>query len=206
MNWQYMRLILSGLFAINLIVFAVLVGLYLTTSSRVNATRNVLSPVVSTSEVLVAQAAHPPVDTAGAVSISGSVVAGDARVEITKRYLDKYKSPLLPYAEVIVQLADTYGFDYKYILAIGQKESNLCKKIPEESYNCWGYGIHKKGTLRFDNYKLALSSYAEYLKRAYFDKGLTTPELMATKYNPVTPEEWAWGVRFFMNKIEQGDF
>ena len=109
------------------------------------------------------------------------IVAADARPEIIRRYLEKYHSPLLPYSQLIFDLSQTYGFDYRWIVAIGQQESNLCKKIPENSYNCWGYGIHSKGTLRFESYDQSLRSYAEYLDREYFKKGLDTPEEIMKK-------------------------
>jgi hypothetical protein len=138
--------------------------------------------------------------------IKSKVSVGDARPIIIKRYLQKYKSPLEPYSDLIFDLSQTYGFDYSYILAIGQQESNLCKKIPENSFNCWGYGIHKRGTLGFDNYEIALRSFAEYLKREYFDKGLDTPEKIMKKYCPHSDGSWAFGVQYFINEIKNGDF
>jgi hypothetical protein len=137
-------------------------------------------------------------------SVSDSVMTDDARPLLLKRYLEKYKSPLLPYSDLIFKLSQTYGFDYYWIVAIAQQESNLCKKIPENSYNCWGYGINSAGTLRFDSYELALRSYAEYLKRAYFDKGLNTPELIMKKYCPHSNGSWAAGVKQFIGEIENG--
>lgn len=136
----------------------------------------------------------------------GSAVAADARVLLVENYLKRYKSPLVPYSKLIVELSDTYGFDYYWIVAIGQQESNLCKKIPENSFNCWGYGIHARGTLRFESYEIALKSYAEYLKRAYFDKGLDTPELIMRKYCPSSNGSWAFGVKQFIREIESGEF
>jgi len=130
----------------------------------------------------------------------------DARPVLIRKYLEKYKSPLLPYSDLIFELSKTYGFDYYWILAIGQQESNLCKKIPDNSFNCWGYGIHKSGTLRFDNYDLALRSYAEYLKREYFDKGLNTPDLIMKKYCPSSNGSWSFGVKQFIDEIEGGTF
>lgn len=138
------------------------------------------------------------------MEISEKVVTADARPELIKRYLAKYKSPLLPYSDLIFELSQIYGFEYYWIVAIAQQESNLCKKIPSESHNCWGYGIHKKGTLRFANYELALRSYAEYLKRQYFDKGLNTPELIMKKYCPHSNGSWAFGVNHFIEEIEGG--
>jgi hypothetical protein len=138
------------------------------------------------------------------VEVKTKVVSEDARPLLIKRYLEKYKSPLVPYSDLILRLSDTYGYEYYWIVAIAQQESNLCKKIPQNSYNCWGYGINSAGTLRFDSYELALKSYAEYLKRAYFDKGLNTPELIMKKYCPNSNGSWAFGVRQFINEIEGG--
>lgn len=138
------------------------------------------------------------------VEMRSQVTESDARPVIIERYLAKYKSPLLPYARQIFELSETYGFDYYWIVAIAQQESNLCKKIPEGSHNCWGYGIHKNGTLTFENYDLALKSYAEYLKTQYFDKGLNTPELIMKKYCPNSNGSWAQGVQQFIDEMENG--
>ena len=80
-------------------------------------------------------------------SISGEVTAEDARSEIIREYLDAYNSPLMSYADFIVQTADKYGLDFRLLTAIAQKESGLCRVIPEGSNNCWGWGIHSEGTL-----------------------------------------------------------
>lgn len=140
------------------------------------------------------------------VEIRNQVAGSDARPVIIERYLAKYKSPLLPYAQEIFELSEAYGFDYYWIVAIAQQESNLCKKIPDNSYNCWGYGINSSGTLRFENYDLALKAYASYLKTQYFDKGLNTPELIMKKYCPHSNGSWARGVQQFIDEMESGSF
>lgn len=140
------------------------------------------------------------------MKVVASAASGDARPLLIKKYLEKYHSPLLPYADLIFKLSEAYGFEYYWIIAIAQQESNLCKVIPEGSHNCWGYGINSAGTLKFDSYELALKSYAEYLKRAYFDKGLNTPELIMKKYCPHSNGSWAFGVSQFINDIESGSF
>jgi len=140
------------------------------------------------------------------IKVNEKVSGDDARPLIIKRYLEKYKSPLAPYSDLIYKLSSDYGFEYYWIVAIAQQESNLCKKIPEGSNNCWGYGIHKRGTLTFENYELAIRSYAEYLKREYFDKGLNTPELIMQKYCPSSNGSWAKGVQQFIDEMENGDF
>jgi len=140
------------------------------------------------------------------IKVKGEIAADDARPLIIRRYLEKYKSPLVPYADLIYQVSKDYGFEYYWIVAIAQQESNLCKKAPENSHNCWGYGIHKRGTLKFDNYELAIKSYAEYLKREYFDKGLNTSELIMQKYCPSSNGSWARGVNQFIDEMENGTF
>ena len=140
------------------------------------------------------------------IKVKEQVASDDARPVIIKKYLEKYKSPLAPYSDLIYQISTDYGFEYYWIVAIAQQESNLCKKIPEGSNNCWGYGIHKRGTLTFENYELAIRSYAEYLKREYFDKGLNTPELIMSKYCPSSNGSWARGVNQFIKEMEEGKF
>lgn len=140
------------------------------------------------------------------MTISSEITHDDARPIIIKNYLEKYNSPLVPYSNLIFEISEDYGFEYYWIVAIAQQESNLCKKIPEGSHNCWGYGIHKRGSLGFESYELALKSYSEYLKREYFDKGLNTPELIMKKYTPSSDGSWARGVWQFINEMESGDF
>lgn len=145
-------------------------------------------------------------DSEGGIRVKEEVSGEDARPVIIKQYLEKYKSPLVPYSDLIYQVSKDYGFEYYWIVAIAQQESNLCKKAPEGSHNCWGYGIHKRGTLSFDNYELAIKSYADYLKREYFDKGLNTPELIMKKYCPSSNGSWAAGVQQFIDEMENGTF
>jgi hypothetical protein len=140
------------------------------------------------------------------IKVSEKIEGDDARPVIIKKYLEKYNSPLVPYSDLIFEVSQTYGFEYYWIVAIAQQESNLCKKAPEDSHNCWGYGIHKRGTLKFDNYELAIKSYADYLKREYFDKGLNTPELIMQKYCPSSNGSWARGVWQFIEEMENGTF
>ncbi|KKQ97505.1 MAG: hypothetical protein UT24_C0047G0001, partial [Candidatus Woesebacteria bacterium GW2011_GWB1_39_12] len=84
-------------------------------------------------------------------SISEKVQSSDARPEIIKNYLLRYKSPLVSFAGYIVQAADEFNIDYRLTTAIAQQESNLCKIIPPNTYNCWGWGIHSEGTLGFSS-------------------------------------------------------
>jgi len=61
--------------------------------------------------------------------LGDSIVSKDARIEIVKQFFAKYKSPLEPFAEDIVENADKYSLDYRLLPAIAMQESNLCQKI-----------------------------------------------------------------------------
>src|SRR5258708_10270979 len=106
-------------------------------------------------------------------SVTGHVTVADARPEIVKQYLAYYKSPLVSYADEIVQIADKYGVDYRFIPAIAQQESNLCHVIPPGSHNCWGWGITSVSSLGFDSYDDAINTVTKGLKNDYIDEGLT---------------------------------
>jgi len=142
----------------------------------------------------------------GESSMTNKVGEEDSRLLLIKKYLSRYKSPLLPYSDLILKLSDENNFEYYWILAIGQQESNLCKKIPDDSYNCWGYGIHKSGTLRFGSYEEALTSYANYLRTEYFEKGYKTPDEIMQKYCPSSNGSWSEAVSHIIGRIERGSF
>jgi hypothetical protein len=131
-----------------------------------------------------------------------SIGSSDTRAELIRTYLEYYKSPLVPLANFIVQISDKYGIDYRLIPAIAQQESNLCKVIPEGSYNCWGWGIHSKGSLGFTSYEEAIDTVSKGLKEEYIDKGFTNPEEIMSKYTPMSQGSWAFGVSHFMEEME----
>lgn len=135
-------------------------------------------------------------------TIEGQAQASDARIEIIRQYLETYNSPLLPYAQDLVSVADKYGLDFRLLVAIAQQESNLCKKAPSGTYNCWGWGIHSKGTLGFANYPDAMEEVAKGLREDYFDKGYVTTEQIMAKYTPNSSGSWAAGVEQFLSEME----
>lgn len=139
-------------------------------------------------------------DTTG--QVAGAATAADGRVEIIRQYLEQYKSPLLPYAQNLVDTAEKFGLDFRLLVAIAQQESNLCKKIPDGSYNCWGWGIHSRGTLKFTGFEEAIEAVAKGIREEYVDKGYTTPEEIMAKYTPLSPGTWAAGVRQFLEEME----
>jgi hypothetical protein len=135
-------------------------------------------------------------------SISGEAIGMDARKELIRQYLERYDSPLEEFAGLLVDTSDTYKLDYRLLTAIAQQESNLCKKIPADSYNCWGWGIHSRGTLKFESYPEAIETVSKGIKEEYIDKGLTTPEEIMGKYTPLSNGSWADGVNLFLSQMK----
>lgn len=126
----------------------------------------------------------------------------DGRSLLITHYLRRYKSPLQPHADEIVRVSDKYGLDWRLLVAIAQQESNLCKKIPSNSFNCWGFGIYGNKVTRFDSFQAGLETVAKALKRDYVDKGLDTPEKIMAKYTPPSQGDWAHGVNKFLEDID----
>ena len=135
-------------------------------------------------------------------SISGEAQASDARAEIIRQYLLRYKSPLTSYADYIVKTADEFKIDYRLTTAIAQQESNLCKVIPSKTYNCWGWGIHSEGTLGFSSYEEGIRAVTMGIAQNYIAKGLDTPEKIMSKYTPLSNGSWARGIEEFLGQME----
>lgn len=136
--------------------------------------------------------------------VLGVVSTGDARPIIIQKYLQKHQSPLSPYANQLFQASEKYGVDYRLIVAIAQCESNLCKKAPPGSYNCWGF---ENGETHFLSWEQAFNQVAKTLREGYLDQGLTTPEQIMPKYAPPSVEKggpWAKCVNQFINELEYG--
>lgn len=135
--------------------------------------------------------------------IQTSIKTADARPEIIRQYLNKYQSPLEPYADLVVDLSDQYNFDYRWLVAIAQQESNLCKKIPENSHNCWGWGIYGDKVTRFDSYEDALRRIAPQFTKIFL-KGYHSkdPNEVMKTYTPPSDGSWAEGVSTFFGHLE----
>lgn len=125
----------------------------------------------------------------------------DSRVEIVRQFFERYKSPLEPYAKNIVEAADQQGLDFRLIPAIAMQESNVCHKIPKDSYNCWGFGIYGGKVTRFSGYEEAIEIVTKTLAKQYKQNGLETPTEIMSKYTPGSNGSWARGVTHFMESL-----
>ncbi len=134
--------------------------------------------------------------------VTGEAMIGDGRIANLKRFFRKYNSPLYDHADVIVETADQYKFDYRLIPAIAMQESGLCRVIPNDSHNCWGWGIYGSTVTRFSSYPEAIRTVSKGLRVYYIDKGLTTTEQIMAKYTPSSNGSWARGVNTFIRALE----
>lgn len=126
----------------------------------------------------------------------------DARVENVRQFLSQYSSPLEPFSQNIIDAADKYNLDFRLLPAIAMQESNLCKKAPAGSHNCWGFGIYGKTVTSFDSYKEAIDTVTKTLALEYKNKGLGTPLEIMSKYTPSNNGAWAASVNHFMNVLQ----
>jgi len=128
--------------------------------------------------------------------------AKDAKVELVRLFFAKHNSPLEPFSQDIIDTANIYGIDFRLLPAIAMQESNLCKKAPVDSYNCWGFGIYGKKVTRFESYKEAIYAVTKTLSKQYKNRGLKTPEEIMTKYTPSNKGDWAYSVNHFVNLLK----
>lgn len=131
-----------------------------------------------------------------------TVIGSDMRVDVLENMFAKYQSPLLSYSEKIVEVSDKYHVDYRLLPAIAMQESTLCKKIPKDSHNCWGYGIYAGNILRFPDYGQAIETITKNLAHEYIAKGYQNPYEMMKKYTPSSNGSWADNVSWFMNQLK----
>ncbi len=135
-------------------------------------------------------------------SVSTEVELSDGRVANLKSFFRKYNSPLYDHADLIVQVSDLYHFDYRLLPAIAMQESNLCRVIPDDSHNCWGWGIYGTTVTKFDSYEEAIQVVAVGIKKEYLDKGFVTASSIMEKYTPSSNGSWAHGVNTFLKALE----
>jgi hypothetical protein len=141
--------------------------------------------------------------------ISSDVQTADARPILIAEFLEANASPLKPYdywGKFLTNLADKYQMDYRLLPAIAMQESNLCRKIPEGTFNCLGLGIHARGTWGFPSYEENFEKAAVILRQKYLNQGLITPDQIQDKYTPRSNGSWEFAVNQFMDQLETADF
>lgn len=120
------------------------------------------------------------------------------KVNKVRAYLAGRRSPLAAKAEYLVKMAEEFGIDYRLVAAISIIESSggIHTYRP---YNAWGWG-GAAGAFTFKNWEEAIYTVSRGLSR-YYAAGLTTPRLIAPRYNPHTPGEWSRKVEYVMSQM-----
>jgi len=134
--------------------------------------------------------------------LSANITQSDGRTERIRQFLAEYNSPLEPYAQDLVSAADEYGIDWRLVTSIAMQESGLCKTIPVNSYNCWGFGVYGKTAMHFSDYKDGIYTVTKALATNYKERGLVTPNQIMTMYTPSSNGSWAFGVNHFMAVLQ----
>lgn len=191
-----------------LIIFVVLVVAnlaitysYIKKVKRLQAATQILDEIESgyPANDQFAASARPEDET----EIQEEVEVADSRIANLQRFLRRYNSPLYEHAEFIVTTSDKYSMDYRLLPAIAMQESGLCRVIPHDSHNCWGWGIYGNNVTRFEDYEEAIDTVSRGLKKNYIDHGLVTASQIMSKYNPGSPGgSWAASVNSFIEALE----
>lgn len=199
------RLLKVGIwYALSIVFFAATVLIYPRLSSTKQLSGLIRQEVsMLTNKNTFAFAAIPK----AAFEIKTAIASEDARPLIIERYLTHYKSPMAGEADYIVKIADHFEIDPYLVVAIAQQESNLGKLMPPNCHNAWGWGIHRAGTLCFDNWHEGINTFVSGIAEKYVAYGLRTPEQIMTKYNATSPGgAWAKGVNQFLQELHSGNW
>jgi len=144
-------------------------------------------------------------EAASAATMVVHLPVNDPRVDRLERFLTRYNPEISGSSAHFIKEADRFGLDWKLVASIAGLESTFCRFIPQNSYNCWGWGIPtgaKSGTV-FKSYNDGITEVSKGLREKYLDEGLLTVEEIGRKY--AASPTWAYRVRFFMEKIENDE-
>lgn len=138
--------------------------------------------------------------------LGASVIAADAREKLLADFLDRYNSPMLPYAHKIVAEADKNNIDFRLIVSIAMCESNLGKRIPKGSNNAWGIAVYtgQQNGAVFSDWNYAIEWVSKYIKERYINKGFDTLKEIGAVYAPPsvnTGNSWSNCVEEFQGSI-----
>ncbi len=122
----------------------------------------------------------------------------DYRIYKLKNFFKAHNSPLVDYSQNMIQSADKYGLDWRFVPAITGVESTFGKNIPLNSYNAYGWA---NGAYYFNSWEESIEVVSKTLKEKYIDRGAVSINQIARRYAPPS-KTWAWKVQYFMNKID----
>lgn len=121
----------------------------------------------------------------------------DHRVKALENVLNRYNSPLAPYAGAYITSADRNGTDWKLLPSIAGLESGFGKHLMPGSHNAYGWG---SGHIYFDSWEEGMDKINAALKAKYYARGADT----VWTIGPIYAESPTWAVRVnsFMEQID----
>jgi len=144
-------------------------------------------------------------DTVISSSDQDKYITTDPRVIAMRRFLQDYRSPMYPYADIFIMEADRTGLDWRLVASISGVESAFGNIIPLNSNNGWGWKGGPGGNWSmFPTWKEGISTVTEGLAYGY---GTTlTPSQIEPTYCPPCGADpahaWANGVQKYMNELQ----
>jgi hypothetical protein len=135
------------------------------------------------------------------LATSATTTRDDARVKVLRKFLEKYNSPLSPYAKTFVESADKNSLDWKFVAAISGLESTFGQQIPYGTYNAWGWGVYGDNRIYFTSWEDGIQTVSQGLKERYIDAwGARDTYEIGSMY--ASSPTWAVRVEYFMSAIE----
>ena len=120
----------------------------------------------------------------------------DQRAIKINKFFASYGSPLSTYGSKFVEEADKNGIDWRLVASIAHCESTGGKVTPQfgnkETYNAWGWAVYDNNATTKKVNRYDMGSWEHGIEvvssgmKAYYDKGLTTPEKIVTRYTPAS--------------------
>jgi len=182
----------AGLLIINLLLLMSLQ----TKTSQIQAHANRQSASVSVSTFKTEQV------------LGTSILAGDARDGLLRKFLTTHHSPMAELSQYIINRADYYHIDFRLVPAIAMCESGVGKRIPSrDSYNAWGISVATGTTsgAKFPNWMYAIDWVSRYIREKYYDQGISDLVDIGAIWAPPSVEKgnsWANCVQYFMDEIQ----
>jgi hypothetical protein len=124
----------------------------------------------------------------------------DYRVDVLRKYLMQYDSPLVDNAGDFVRYADEYNIDWRFVAAISGVESTFGQQIPNNTYNGWGYGIYGDNVRYFNSWEDGIKTVSKDLREKYMNQWGASNVWEIGRIYAASPT-WAQRVDYFMNRI-----
>lgn len=130
--------------------------------------------------------------------LDGGVYVGVDGEQITvgriAAFLERYSSPMAPYATEIVGAGLRYGVDPRLIVAISGTESTFGKFAVD--HNAWGWDA-PNGLTRWPDWPTAIDNYTRLFADGYRSRD---PDVIGPRYCPDC-DRWPYTTRLFFSMI-----